>query len=259
MFDHGAVRTVDWSETGWLPPGAELFRRLLIPLGYREVGRYPMPRISMTGRVFAHADLPEQLPQYFVSELHVDRLDPAAQDVVSRVVGESVHPLDGESRALLNELGRGSLPAEDAARLVPGLAGCFGRHHRAPLLADYSELLEHSAEMAWIATEGNAFNHATDRVPDVEVLAAELRDGWPLKDTIEHSRSGRIRQTALRADPVMRTFRTDNGGDVTREVPGSFFEFISRGALSDGSLDLSFDAGNAQGIFRMTQGVSTGG
>ncbi len=255
VFDHGAVRTVDWSETGRLPAGAELFRRVLIPLGYREVGRYPMPRIAMTGRVFAHADLPEKIPQYFVSELHVDRLDPAARDVVSRTVGDSVHPLEGQSRALLNELARGSLPADDAARLVPILAGCFGRHHPEPRLADYTELLEHSAEMAWIATEGNAFNHATDRVPDVEALAAELRDGWPVKDTVEYSRSGRVRQTALRADPVLRTFRADDGTSVTREVPGSFFEFISRDTLSGGGLDLSFDAGNAQGIFRMTEGA----
>ncbi|HET9256108.1 MAG TPA: hypothetical protein VFO16_13025 [Pseudonocardiaceae bacterium] len=34
VFDHGAVRTVDWHGTGRLPPGAELLRRLLVPLGY---------------------------------------------------------------------------------------------------------------------------------------------------------------------------------------------------------------------------------
>jgi hypothetical protein len=38
-------------------------------------------------------------------------------------------------------------------------------------------------------------------------------------------------------------------------VPGSFFEFITRAPLPDGSgLDLAFDAANAQQIFAMTRG-----
>jgi hypothetical protein len=266
VFDHGAVRTVDWHETGQLPPGAELFRRLLVPLGYEEVGLYPLDRIHMTGRVFTHADLPEQVPQYFVSELHVDRLDPDAQQAVTRTVGDSVDPLDDQALALLDDLaGRGWVTLDDAARLIPMLASCFGRHHPDPRLDDYDTLLRHSAEMAWIATEGNAFNHATDRVPDVEALAEALRRplenhdwplkdrvGWYLKDTVERSRSGRVRQTALRADPVVRRFRDADGTSIAREVPGSFFEFITRDLRPDGGLDLTFDAGNAQGIFRMT-------
>jgi uncharacterized glyoxalase superfamily metalloenzyme YdcJ len=257
VFDHGAVRTVDWPQTGQLPRGAEPFRRLLVPLGYQEVGRYPLEGIHMTGRVFTHAELPEDLPQYFVSELHVERLDPQAQRAVTRTVGDSTDPLDDEAPALLDDLaGRGGVTLDSAARLVRMLASCFGRHHPEPQLEDYHTLLSHSAEMAWIATEGNAFNHATDRVPDVEALAKALRHDWPLKETlketIERSRSGRVRQTALRADPVVRWFRDAAGARVAREVPGSFFEFISRGATPEGRLDLTFDAGNAQGIFRMT-------
>ena len=259
VFDHGAVRTVDWHRTGQLPRGAERFRRLLVPLGYQEVGRYPLEGIHMTGRVFTHAELPEDLPQYFVSELHVERLDGQAQRAVTRTVGESVDPLDDEVLALLGEVaGRGWMTLDSAAHLVGMLASCFGRHHPEPRLEDYHTLLSRSAEMAWIATEGNAFNHATDRVLDVEALAEALREGWPskdawlLKDTVERSRSGRVRQTALRADPVVRWFRDAQRVRVAREVPGSFFEFISRDTAPDGRLDLTFDAGNVQGIFRMT-------
>lgn len=253
VFDHGAVRTVDWHQTGQLPRGAEPFRRLLVPLGYQEMGRYPLESIHMTGRVFTHAELPEDLPQYFVSELHVERLDGQAQRAVTRTVGESVDPLNDEALALLGEAaGWGWMTLDSAARLVGMLASCFGRHHPEPRLEDYHALLSHSAEMAWIATEGNAFNHATDRVPDVEALAEALRECWPLKDTVERSHSGRVRQTALRADPVVRWFRDAQGARVAREVPGSFFEFISRDTAPDGRLDLTFDAGNAQGIFRMT-------
>jgi hypothetical protein len=255
VFDHGAVRTVDWRATGALPSGVEAIRRLLVPLGYEEVGKYPLDRIHMTGKVFTHHDLPEDLPQYFVSELHVERLPEAAQEAVTRVVGESTDPLKADVAGLLDRLAATKrLPAEDAARLVEGLAACFTRNHDDPHLADYETLLAHSAEMAWIATEGNAFNHATDRVADAEQLAQDMQADWPMKDVVERSASGRVRQTALKADPVVRRFVGPDGSIVEREVPGSFFEFISRDPLPDGSgLDLAFDAANAQGIFTMTR------
>ena len=110
-------------------------------------------------------------------------------------------------------------------------------------------------DMAWIATEGNAFNHATDRVPDVAALAEELKAlGHPMKDKVELSGSGRVRQTAFRADMVEREFVTETGGTCLMMVPGSFYEFISRDVdPATGKLDLSFDSGNATGIFHMTK------
>jgi hypothetical protein len=255
VYDHGAVRTVDWPDNGALPPGVESIRRLLVPLGYEEVGLYPLDGIHMTGKVFTHKDRPEDLPQYFVSELHVDRLPAEAQAAVTRVVGASKDPLGSADLGLLDALADHRwLPVDDAVRLVAAGAACFARHHDDPRLDDYETLLAHSSEMAWIATEGNAFNHATDRVPDVEQLAKDMHADWPMKDVVEWSRSGRVRQTALRADPVLRSFRGPDETRVERIVPGSFFEFISRDPLPDGSgLDLAFDASNAQGIFGMTR------
>lgn len=112
--------------------------------------------------------------------------------------------------------------------------------------------------MAWIATEGNAFNHATDRVADVFTVAdAQRALGRPIKERVEVSKSGRVKQTAFQADPVVRVFLDEQGGDVRREVPGSFYEFITRDVFVDEAsgreaLDLGFDAGNATGIFKMT-------
>ena len=262
VLDHGAVRTVD-GPSGELPPGVESLGRVLVPLGYEEVGRYPLDRIHMTGKVFTHVDLPQDVLQYFVSELHVDRLPPSAQEAAERVVGASSDPLAPDVAGLLDRLAaRRWLPVDDAVRLVRGVARCFGRHHPDPRLDDYETLRDSSAEMAWIATEGTSFNHATDRVPDVDALAAALRaeGGWSLKDTVERSGSGRVRQTALRADTVVRRFRLDGGEVVEQEVPGSFFEFISRDPLpdGDGALDLAFDASNAQGIFAMTRTPASG-
>jgi hypothetical protein len=254
-FDHGALRTIA-GETGALPSGHAAFARLLAPLGYEVAGLYPLPRLRMTGRAFAHRDLPEAIPQFFVSELHVAQLPEDAQHAAARVFGTSADPLGKEEWALLDALAADGICDLDRARAaLPGIARAFGRQHDTPALADYEALRAHSAEAAWIATEGNAFNHATDRVPDVATLAERLRaDGWPIKDSLEISANGRVRQTAFRADMVMRALRLADGSVVERAVPGSFYEFISRDVdPANGRLDLTFDSGNATGIFAMTR------
>jgi hypothetical protein len=219
----------------------------------------------MTGRSYAQVEFPEEIAQFFLSELHPDRFSPHFQQAVQNVTGTSIDPLTPEAVALLAELDRThSLSVEKAAQLLPLLTRCFTRQHQVPTLADYETLLAESPEMAWIATEGNAFNHATSRVPDVDALAAEQKAlGQPMKPTVETSQSGRVRQTAFLAARVKRWFRTarlDSNGvpeQVEREVPGSFYEFITRLPLPSGNdakpaLDLSFDSSNAQAIFKMT-------
>ena len=230
VFDHGALRTVDSPNTGALPQGEEAIARILRPLGYRVAETYPLDRLGMTGRAYRHADYPHDIPQFFVSELHVSRFSAAFQAAADRVTRSSTDVV------------------------LPALARCFGRQHHVPALTDYEVLLAESAEMAWLATEGNAFNHATDRVHDIATLVQqETQLGRRLKATVEVSSSGRIQQTAYFADPITRSFVVPSGAKVDREVPGSFFEFIQRGVdPATGMLDLGFDTGNAQGIFKMT-------
>ncbi|NIJ64072.1 hypothetical protein FHR20_001003 [Sphingomonas leidyi] len=257
-FDHGALRTIrlPHGDTGSLPAGEQAFRRILEPLGYAEAAIYPLPRLRMTGRAYRHRTHPETIPQFFVSELHVDRFDAEFAGAAARVFGTSRDPIDAETAAALARLGRGeTLPPDVAAHALRVAVGAFGRQHDRPMLADYELLKRTSAEAAWIATEGNAFNHATDRVPDVAALAEAQRAlGRPIKDSVEVSGSGRVRQTAFRADPVDRAFGMPVGPDRTLSVPGSFYEFITRDVdPATGTLDLSFDSGNATGIFGMTK------
>ncbi len=259
QFDHGALRTVRWSESGALPPGEAAFTRILRPLGFVLNGTYPLDRIKMTGRSYKHLDAPDDIAQYFVSELHPERFSPEFQQAVTRVIGASVDPLTPQAVASLAELERdGALPLAMACELLPVIVHCFERQHAVAHLADYEMLRAESAEMAWIATEGNAFNHATDRVDDVFAVAdAQRALGRPIKDSVEVSKSGRVRQTAFRADPVRRSFIDATGARIERDVPGSFYEFISRDTVLDDAtgrsvLDLGFDAGNATGIFKMT-------
>ncbi len=253
VFDHGALRTV-LAPCGTLPPGEAAVTRILEPLGYARADVYPLDRLAMTGRAYRHLDLPEDVPQFFLSELHPGGFSADFQEAVARVLSTSRDPLGPEALALLARLGEaGSLPLVEAKCLLPDLVACFDRHHAPPTLADYRILRKESAEMAWIATEGCAFNHATDRVPDVEALALRQKQlGRSMKDVVEISASGRVLQTAYQADPVERPFRDGEGHMVLKTVPGSFFEFITRRPLPGGGLDLGFDTGNAQAIFKMT-------
>ena len=271
VFDHGALRTVRWA-SGALPEGEAALTRLLRPLGFTLQGTYPLPRLKMTGRAYCHQDFPQDIAQFFVSELHPEQFSSPFQSAVTRVLASSRDPLGPSDVADLEQLARdGTLPLQQALRLLPAMLRCFGRQHAVFSEADYELLLAESAEMAWIATEGNAFNHATDRVADVDAVAARQRTlGRPIKDKVEVSGSGRVRQTAFRAAMVPRQFVTA-GGCITREVPGSFYEFITRaelaaelginapraapGAAPGRRLDLAFDARNATGIFAMTAGT----
>ena len=259
LFDHGALRTVDLAGMGTLPPGRHAIARVLEPLGYRQAAIYPLDRLAMTGFAYAHVDFPETLPQFFVSELHADRFSPAFQRALLRVTEQSEDPLDPIALEQLGRLaGAGELPLADALALLPALLACFDRQHCGVRLEDYETLLAESAEAAWIATEGNSFNHATHRVANLKKIVAEQRlRGRPLKPDIEVSRSGRVLQTAYTADPVQRQFIDHGGQPIIRTVPGSFFEFIQRAAMLDEAsgeqrLDLAFDSSNAQAIFKMT-------
>lgn len=262
LLDHGALRTVTLASgpTGALPGGHLAFARILGPLGYEVAGVYPLERLKMTGRGYRHRDLPQELPQFFVSELHVERFSPAFQAVAEHVFGTTRDSLDETACAALAAFARdGACEVELARKAMPTLVAAFGRWHEIPSLLAYQALLAESPEAAWISTEGFAFNHATDRVADVERLAeAQRRLGRPIKPAVERSASGRVRQTAFKADPVERDFQ-DGGRVVHRLVPGSFYEFITREPLDQpeggATLDLAFDSSNAQGIFKMTATV----
>lgn len=258
-FDHGALRTVRWPQTGALPPGEAAFTRILRPLGFKLNGRYPLDKLGMTGRAYVHEDAPDEIAQFFLSELHPERFSKEFQIAATHVLKSSKDPLTPLAVSQLAELERdGFLPLEAAQQLLPVIVCAFARQHDIPSEADYETLLLESAEMAWIATEGNAFNHASDRVADVFALSdAEKAKGRPMKPEVERSRSGKVFQTAYRADTVKRKFKSTDDKIVTREVPGSFYEFITRKRTYDPKArrwqtDLHFDAGNATGIFKMT-------
>lgn len=253
VFDHGALRSICFPNgpTGALPGGEDAFTRIFLPLGYEMAAIYPLDRLKMTGRAYRHVDFPEAIPQFFLSELHVDRFDAEFAETAARIFGTSRDPLNDQAKGVLAryEVGE-AVQLADAIAALPVILSAFDRQHDAPGFEDYQLLLSRSNEAAWIATEGNGFNHATDRVADVAALAERLKaEDRPMKEKLEISATGRVRQTAFRADSVKRMFADGQ----LRQVPGSFYEFISRDIdPATGRLDLAFDTGNATGIFAMT-------
>lgn len=256
VFDHGAMRTVRLELAG-IPSGRHAVARLLKPLGYLQSNVYPLPRLGMTGFVYTHKELPEELPQYFVSELYPELFSADFQASAQDLLATTIDPLPSWARLQLAAVeADGSLAADDAVQLIHAIAACFARYHRDVTVTEYETFRAESPEMAWISTEGHAFNHITDRVSDVAAVAEAQRElGRPVKEAVEVSASGRVIQTALRATEVERLM-LDGERFISRHVPGSFLEFISRERLPGGSLDLAFDAQNAQGIFKMTDGAA---
>lgn len=259
MLDHGAIRTVSGLKQGTLPAGQGAFARFLAPLGFYEAATYPLPRLRMVGRSWRHRDYPEEVAQLFVSELDVRDFSPDFRQASARVLGASEDPLSPACLSALKGLeADGSLPVEGAASLVRALVSAFGCHHPPPVWSDVEILRAESPEMAWIATEGNTFNHAAARVSDLDrVVRTQSALGRPIKNRVERSATGRVAQAAFYAAEVRRRFSRPDGRLEERAVLGSFFEFISRESHPGGAgLDLAFDASNAEGIFKMTAGSS---
>src|SRR5450830_332240 len=119
-FDHGAVRTVLRGGASNFPDGEALFTRMLLPLGYQLAGLYPLPRINMTGHVYAHLDDPENIAQFFVSELHPEKFSASFQTTVEALLANSRDPLSADQLGLLDQLA-----AHRRAAPVAGDAGMF--------------------------------------------------------------------------------------------------------------------------------------
>ncbi len=142
-FDHSALRTIRFDgPTGALPAGETAFRRILEPLGYHVPTIYPLPALHMTGYAFRHRDLPETMPQFFVSELHVDQFDAGFAAAAHAVFDSSIDPLGDDAEDLLADFAAGKrLRPGRAEAVLPQIIRAFGRQHLQPSLADYEQLL----------------------------------------------------------------------------------------------------------------------
>jgi len=150
-------------------------------------------------------------------------------------------PLTQGALAVLDQFARRGRCGFDAAALgLREMIGAFRRCHDTPDLADYRLLLAESAEAAWIATEGCAFNHARTGLPtSMPPPASSGRwDGHQGRDRGIHRRIGPPDGIQGRSRGTDVPHRRRRHHDVDRS--GSFYEFISRDAIvgPDGSRQL---------------------
>lgn len=194
VLDHARVRTVTGVACGELPPGRESVARLLRPLGYTPA--------DAGGSAWRHLDRPAEVARYLVDELPADAFSDEFRAAAARVVRSSHDPLTGLAQVHLDRLAVDRhLPRKAAESLLGELVACFARHHGAPALADYEILLAESEEMAWIATEGTSWHHASVVVDD------------PVASPPEPA-------------TVERSFTVGERATVTRTVPGSHLELV---------------------------------
>jgi hypothetical protein len=98
----------------------------------------------MTGFAFRHLGDPENVPQFFVSELDVGQFDGAFGAAAHRVFDSSRDPLDDQAKAVLARFAsEGAVPLADALPALRTILAAFDRQHAMPALADYEALLSH--------------------------------------------------------------------------------------------------------------------
>lgn len=213
--DHVAFRSLA-RPGGGVPHFARIFERL----GWREGGSYTFPDTHLTAIHLSH---PAGLPRVFLSQLHAEKLSPAA-------------------RALLDALPADPPPPEDD---VEALAAWFSPPPSPPSEAALLTLEKESQYGAWLLAFGRKVNHFTGAVDDVEAWQRRMREaGVPMKADIEGAPGTSLRQTATGAHPL--PVRVAEGHTVS--WPYAYFEIAQRAPGMDGFL-----GAQARQLFDMTQ------
>jgi hypothetical protein len=224
--DHVALRTY-----GLPGIGIDALARPFEALGWRPRENYRFDDKKLVARFWQHDD--PALPKVFISELCVNELSAAAQQLIASLVAQ--------------------LPAEFGARADLPWAGRPWQVNRSA----YEALLAESEYAAWVAAFGFRVNHFTVLVnalttfPDLESLNAFLVEhGFKLNESggaIKGTPAQCLEQSSTRAD----TIDIDLAGETLR-VPSCYYEFARRYPLASGELFHGFVPTSADKIFEST-------
>jgi hypothetical protein len=223
--DHVAFRTFDH-------PAIHLtvLEQPLLELGYRRDAHYQFPDKHLSAWGYVPQDARD--PLIFLSQLHIDQLDPAAQLII------------------------GELLADMAAHVVDGPDVFFsGRHWPAPTWAQYQSLAQSSEYAAWLAIHGFHANHFTIAVHQLgislETLVQQLIErGYAMNTSgglIKGSEAELLKQAATLAQHIQVDF-----ADQSQVIPGCYYEFSERFCDAQGQLYQGFVAASANRIFEST-------
>ena len=226
--DHVAFRT-------YAHPGMDIeaLEPALLALGYRRLDPYVFEAKRLRAWSYLHPE-PEQ-PKIFFSELAVDALSPAAQDIIAAL-----------TRGI--ELPGGPGPHSFRA----------GRPWSPPRWEDYQALRAESEYAAWVAALGLRTNHFTVSVNhlrrdnDMQSVVRLLEGhGFSLNQeggVVKGSPAQGLEQAATVADRMPVRFA---GGD-THPIATCYYEFARRYPLPGGELYQGFVAASADKLFHST-------
>jgi hypothetical protein len=251
--DHIAFRTMGVPQLG-----IASLERIFMHYGYERRERYNFAAKKLNAHWYSppRADL----PRIFISELRVDDLAPATQQIITSYTDEVPHdPVN-------------DLDLDDAAQVDDFLhRGLW----RLPTWADYQALAAESEYAAWVIYNRYYLNHFTVTIHNlpagyntiVDYNAFLERNGFKLNDAggkIKESPDGALLQSSTVAEMIPATFAD---GDV-HMISGSYVEFAERRPrpefahlpaheLRREHRREGFEAGNADKIFESTYSSQT--
>ena len=219
VHDHSVVATIASPHVGSLPIGREALGRVLVPLGFVESGSRRSWEGGVTEHTYLHADHPDDIAGFVVVEVHPHWFSRGFQAAAERVVQSSRDPLQAATAWLTALQSEGTVELADAIAILRALVACFDRQHATPSLDDYDLLRRESAEMAWIATEGNAVMQVAQRVAE-----SNKRGPAVLRGDISEP----VDLLLLEPAYVERPFRDSEGRMIGAPVPGPSLKLVRR-------------------------------
>jgi hypothetical protein len=224
--DHIALRTFNIDKINLDKLAAHF-----ITLGYVENGQYDFVQKKLRAKHFEHADSTQ--PKVFISELLVEEMPSAVQDIIHKMVDKI---------------------APNAAQQSDFL---YSAKHWNISTQEHQILAQHSEYAAWMSTWGFQANHFTLSLNHmryfkslVEVNEQLKKSGFVLNTSGGEIKGGAevlLAQSSTMADSIEVQFT-----DGKKRVPSCFYEFAQRYAMPCGNLYQGFVAASADKIFEST-------
>lgn len=228
LNDHVAFRTLALE-----PISLEKLEPHILALGYQRFEPYEFPAKKL--KAFGYLPPESDLPRIFLSELLVDQLSPASQEILQKCAAQV-----------------------DASRVDSRDVLWAGRLWDPISPEQYETLVAESEYAAWLATIGIRPNHFTISVNGLEkhtevedVLQVVESLGLAVNDSggrVKGSPAVLLEQGSTMADQLPMPFA--DGSE--RAVPTCYYEFAKRYPDAEGNLFQGFVAASADKIFEST-------
>lgn len=251
--DHIAFRTIGVPELG-----IQSLEKIFLHYGYTRRDAYHFKEKKLDAYWYA-PPLPNY-PRIFISELRVQDLSTAAQQIITSYTNEVL--VDPVSNLDLNDG-----PAVDAF--------LHSALWRTPTLQDYEALAAESEYAAWVIYNRYYLNHFTISVQNLPAgynTVADFNNFLEKEGFILNNAGGKIKVSPdgmlLQSSTVAKMIPATFAGNEVHKIAGSYVEFAERKVLpqfADLPADMitrahrreGFEAGNADRIFESTYSSQT--